>query len=248
MLHVHRAERADALVEALADLLADPPADPFAREVVAVPTRGMERWLTQRMSARLGAAPGRADGVCANVDFPSPAPPRRRRGRDRVRHRRRDGSVAARARRSGRCSTSSTGCLDEPWIATLADAPRRHRRRAADPARRARRFAVVRHLADLFDRYALHRPEMVRAWAAARRGRHRRRRCADCRWQAELWRAPARAHRACPSPAERIDGGVRARSATTPPLLDLPERVLALRPHPAPGRPPRRAARAGRGT
>src|SRR5690348_2809970 len=41
-------------------------------EIVAVPTRGVERWLTQRLSARLGASPGRADGVCANVEFPFP--------------------------------------------------------------------------------------------------------------------------------------------------------------------------------
>src|SRR6476660_1855341 len=72
MLHIHRAERADGLVEALGRLLADPLPDPFAPEVISVPTRGMERWLTQRLSARLGATPGRADGVCANIGFPSP--------------------------------------------------------------------------------------------------------------------------------------------------------------------------------
>lgn len=72
MLHVHRAERADGLVDALGALLADPPADPFAPEIVSVPTRGMERWLSQRMSDRLGASAGRADGICANVAFPAP--------------------------------------------------------------------------------------------------------------------------------------------------------------------------------
>src|SRR3954454_1861702 len=72
MLHVHRAERADGLVAALGDLLSAPLGDPFATEVVSVPTRGMERWLTQRLSGRLGAREGRADGVCANVDFPFP--------------------------------------------------------------------------------------------------------------------------------------------------------------------------------
>ena len=41
MLHIHRAERADALVEALSQLLADPLADPFAPDVISVPTRGM---------------------------------------------------------------------------------------------------------------------------------------------------------------------------------------------------------------
>src|SRR3954451_812577 len=72
MLYVHRSDRADGLVEALRALLARPPGDPFAREVVCVPTRGMERWLTQRMAAVLGASEGRADGICANVDFPFP--------------------------------------------------------------------------------------------------------------------------------------------------------------------------------
>src|SRR5919206_3843495 len=72
MLHIHRAERADALVDALGALLAEPLPDPFAREVVAVPTRGIERWVAQRLSGGLGASPGRADGVCANVEFPTP--------------------------------------------------------------------------------------------------------------------------------------------------------------------------------
>src|SRR4051794_31388674 len=72
MLHIHRAERADGLVEALGALFIEPLPDPFAPEVIAVPTRGMERWLTQRMSARLGTSPGRSDGVCANVEFPFP--------------------------------------------------------------------------------------------------------------------------------------------------------------------------------
>src|SRR4051812_49588882 len=72
VLHLHRAERADGLVGALSALLAEPLADPFAAELIAVPTRGMERWLTQQLSAGLGATPGRRDGVCANVEFPSP--------------------------------------------------------------------------------------------------------------------------------------------------------------------------------
>jgi len=64
MLHIHRSERADGLVLALRGILADPPEDPFAAEVVSVPTRGMERWLTQRLSDGLG--------ICANVAFPPP--------------------------------------------------------------------------------------------------------------------------------------------------------------------------------
>ena len=70
MLLIHRAERADALVLALADVLRAPAADPFASEIVAVPSRGVERWLAQQLSHELGAHIG-DDGVCANVLFPS---------------------------------------------------------------------------------------------------------------------------------------------------------------------------------
>ena len=38
-----------------------------------VPAKGIERWLSQRLSHRLGPAPGREDGVCAGVQFRSPA-------------------------------------------------------------------------------------------------------------------------------------------------------------------------------
>src|SRR4051794_18759757 len=151
VLHVHRAERADGLVEALRTLLAAPLDDPFAPEVVSVPTRGMERWLTQRMSARLGARPGRSDGVCANVDFP---PPRRLVG---------DAIAAA----SGIEPETDPWLPDrsvwplldvvdesraEPWLRTLS-AHLGGPGEAADPIRRARRLSRVRHLAHLFDRY-----------------------------------------------------------------------------------------------
>ncbi|MDP8908261.1 MAG: exodeoxyribonuclease V subunit gamma, partial [Chloroflexota bacterium] len=119
MLHVHRAERADGLVDALRGLLRAPLPDPFAPELIAVPTRGMERWLTQRMSTCLGVTEGRRDGVCANVAFPSP--------RSLV------GDAVAAA--SGVDPEADPwlvehavwplldvveGCLGEPWLASLA--------------------------------------------------------------------------------------------------------------------------------
>ncbi len=72
-LHIHRAERADALAGALAAVLAEPLPDPFATEVVAVPAKGVERWLAQQLSGVLGAAPGTGDGIAANIRFPAPA-------------------------------------------------------------------------------------------------------------------------------------------------------------------------------
>jgi exodeoxyribonuclease V gamma subunit len=217
VLDIHRAERADGLVEALRALLAEPLPDPFAPEVVAVPTRGMERWLAQRMSDRLGAGDGRGDGVCANVVFPSP--------------RRLVGDAVATA--SGIDADEDPwlperavwallevvdGCLGEPWLASLA-AHLGGSSDDMDPARRARRFSTVRHLAELFDRYALHRPEMVRAWARGEDGALP----ADGLWQAELWRR-LRARIGVADQAERVEGAC-ARLREDPGIVDLPARL-----------------------
>src|SRR6202007_212075 len=72
VLHIHRAERADRLADGLTETLKDPLEDAFTSEVVAGPTRGIERWLTQRLSTRLGTSADKQDGVCANVEFPFP--------------------------------------------------------------------------------------------------------------------------------------------------------------------------------
>ena len=74
MLKLYRAERSDTLVSALATLLRTPLSDPFARETVAVPAKGVERWLNQRLSSQLGTSgPSAVDGISANIAFPSPA-------------------------------------------------------------------------------------------------------------------------------------------------------------------------------
>ncbi len=212
MLHVHRAERADGLVAALGALLADPLPDPFAAEVVSVPTRGMERWLAQRMSARLGATAGRSDGVCANVDFPFP-------------HRLVSDAVAVASgiepehdpwqpqRLAWPLLEVVDACLGEPWLHDLA-AHLGGDPATADPVRRARRLSRVRQLAELFERYALYRPDMVRGWVAG----------ADAgAWQAELWRR-LRERVAEPSPAERLEracGRLREDAAA----IELPHRL-----------------------
>jgi exodeoxyribonuclease V gamma subunit len=70
-LHLHRAGRTDLLADRLGALLAQPLTDPFAEELVLVPARGVERWLSQRLSHVLGCTRG-GDGVCAGVAFRSP--------------------------------------------------------------------------------------------------------------------------------------------------------------------------------
>jgi len=215
MLHVHRAERADRLADGLAETLIEPLADPFAPDVVAVPTRGIERWLTQRLSTRLGTTGDRQDGVCANVEFPFPG-------------RLIQAALAAAtsidpdddpwvAERSVWPLLEVVDeCLDEPWLATLA----RHLEGArGDPEDPMRRFGAVRHIADLFDRYGVHRPDMVRAWAGGAVAAPNR----PDAWQPELWRR-LRARIAAPSPAERLAPACQ-RIRREPGLLELPARL-----------------------
>jgi exodeoxyribonuclease V gamma subunit len=181
----------------------------------------MERWLTQRMSSVLGASPGRSDGICAGVLFPSP----RRLVTD---------AVAAASgidpvddpwlpeRAAWSLLEVVERCVDEPWLATLATYLGRGTA-APDAVRQARRLSVVRHLARLYDLYALHRPAMVEAWAAGRD--------ADSvgnplpqgsAWQAELWRRQ-RARIGVPGPAERRAQAC-ARLADDPSIVELPDR------------------------
>ena len=194
-------------------MLASPPGDPFTADVICVPTRGMERWLSQQLSSSLGATPGRSDGVCANVDFPYP----QALVRDAV-------SVAAGvepeadpwlpARAVWPLLEVVGESLDEPWLGSLAT----HLGGGDDTARRARRFATVRHIAELFDRYALHRPEMVRDWAIGEVDLP-----TEATWQAQLWQR-LRRRLDQPSPAERIEAACE-RLIAEPTLLDLPDRV-----------------------
>ncbi len=211
MLHVHRSDRADDLVAQLAELVAFPLPDPMQAEVVSVPTQGIERWLSQRLSGHLGTSPGAHDGVCANVDFPFP------------------GSLisGALARASG-VDPSADPWLPEravwplmevveehfadPWLAPLA----KHIENS-ETVEGSKRFSSIRHVADLFDRYAIHRPDMVQRWVAGSP------QLGEATWQVDLWRL-LRERIGQPGPAERlVDACQRLRKE--PELLELPPRL-----------------------
>jgi exodeoxyribonuclease V gamma subunit len=241
-LHVWRSERADGLLVPLADLLAHPLPDPFTPEVVAVPTAGIERWVTQELSLRLGTStdttagptgdttgadairgdatgevPGDGDptdGVCANIAFPFP------------------GKLIADALEAAEGLPEA----GDPWspdrlvwhvVSLFAARPdpqlwgpaRSHL--AADDGRR---YQAARHVAELFDRYAVHRPEMVRRWAAGDDVAPDLQRVeAAHAWQPRLWRA-LRDALAVPSTAERLALAAH-RLAADEVVLDLPERL-----------------------
>ncbi len=219
-VHLHRSERTDALLRGLAAVLTTTPDDPFSPDLVAVPTPGIERFITQGLGLVLGTGEGRSDGVCANVRFPSPSAMVNR--------------VLSR--------TSGIEPAADPWLPDRAVWPLLHVIDTAadqrwceplarhlglldaDPLRQDRRFAVARRLAGLFATYSSQRPQMLLDWATGRdtdgAGTPV---AADLAWQPELWRA-LRAAIGVPSLAERLDPACAA-VREDPGGVDLPQRL-----------------------
>ncbi|WP_426243052.1 exodeoxyribonuclease V subunit gamma [Nocardioides sp. LHG3406-4] len=214
-LHLHRAERTDLLADGLADLLAGPLADPFAQEVVVVPAKGVERWLIQRLSHRLGTGPRGGDGVCAGVSFVSPH------------------SLVAMLldkdtedpwepdRLAWPLLEVIDAALGEPGFEALS-AHLGHG--DADDQRSSRRYSVARRLAGLFASYAVQRPQLVTDWREGRAtdgagldldG--------DLRWQAELWRRLVDRVDAAPPDVRHTSTLERLRAGGA--ALDLPSRL-----------------------
>ncbi|WP_232677367.1 exodeoxyribonuclease V subunit gamma [Nocardioides sp. R-C-SC26] len=219
-LHLHHAPSTLPLADALGELLAEPLPDPFAEELVVVPARGIERWLTQRLAHRLGIGQaGRADGVCAGVRFITPwSLVSVLIDRDR------DDPWSP-----DRLTWPLLGVIDEvvgePWCAALA----RHLGHGLDDAeaelRRGRRYAVAHRLAGLYAAYAVQRPDVLTAWRAGDdtdgAGRDLP---PDQVWEAELWRRLLAAVGVEP-PDARLDRVVAALEGRERDDLDLPDRL-----------------------
>ena len=222
--HLHRAVRTAELAGGLGELLADPLADPFAEEVVVVPEHGVERWLAQRLSHRLGvgeggsAAPRRGDGVCAGVRFVRPA------------------SLVTML--TGRelddpwlpthlvwpLLATIDRCLGEPWAASLARHLGHGEAGADADIRLGRRYGLALRLARLIHRYGLQRPSVLTAWRAGRDEDGAGAELPDdLRWQAELYRRLLEVVDAPPPDVRHTATLERLRAGDA--TLDLPGRL-----------------------
>ncbi|WP_459969888.1 exodeoxyribonuclease V subunit gamma [Nocardioides pyridinolyticus] len=170
-LQIHRAARTDVLADRLGDLLAAPLDDPFAEEVVVVPAKGVERWLTQRLSHRLGTGPRGGDGVCAGVRFLNP-----RSLVSLLLGRERDDPWDP-ERLVWPLLATIDECLGRPGFETLTA-------HLDGEMRRNRRYSVAIRLAHLFASYGVQRPSLLAGWREGDDGDLPE----DLRWQAELWR------------------------------------------------------------
>ncbi len=182
-LHLHRGPRTQLLADALGDLLATPLPDPFAEEVVVVPAKGVERWLTQRLSHRLGTGPRGGDGVCAGVRFLNP------RSLVALLTGILDDDPWDPDRFVWPLLETIDASLDEPWAAALAQHLGHATAGEAGELRQDRRYSVARRLAGLFASYAAQRPQLLEDW---REGRDTDGAGAplaeDLLWQPPLWR------------------------------------------------------------
>lgn len=131
----------EPLTDDLAALVSVAPTDPFASELVIVPNIGVRDWLQRELSGRLGA--GRA-GIVANVRFVFV-----QQFLDMV------------FEASGSTSIEVWDIDHLTWVV--------HRAidrigRAGVPGAASKPLTVARVIADLFDRYGVHRPSMLRYW------------------------------------------------------------------------------------
>ena len=220
-LHVVRSPSIAVLADHLAERLhTAPPADAFAPIEVAVPSRGVERWLTQRLSTSLGATADEA-GVCAGVAFPF---------------------IGGVVQRTLAATLDEDRAAVDPWsphrlawplVELLDELPGTS---AFDPLRShltddgvrtaRRRFPLARRIADLFDRYALYRPDMTAAWRAGHDvdgdGDPL---AANLVWQPPLWRQLTESL-STPSPDLRTSAAIeRLRRGEVARGEDLPEAV-----------------------
>lgn len=209
MLIARHADRLSGLVDHVVDTLAEPLADPLQSEWIAVPARGTQVWLTEHLSGRVGCSPGSDDGVLANVTFGFP------------------GTLASTVLAETQPGQIDPWSLDhlvftvmgllqegvgDPQLGPLAE-----------PVSYGTRYRQARGVADLFDRYNVRRPDMIRQWAAGNLVDPMGRPLGARAWQAELW---GRVHQRIgePSASERLPGILRdLRSGDL--NLDLPPRL-----------------------
>jgi exodeoxyribonuclease V gamma subunit len=216
-LNIHRAERTDLLADGLGELLAVPQPDPFAEELVLVPARGIERWLSQRLSHRLGRGSA-SDGVCAGVSFRSP------RSLIAELTGASDSDPWAPDSMVWPLLEAIDAAADEPWCGRLA-AHLGHRHTGAEAELRlGRRHSVARRIAALFASYATQRPELLIDWlAGVDEDGLGRQLDSDLTWQPALWRELVARIPADPPHVrqERAVAALRASPADLPPRISL---------------------------
>ncbi|RMG58568.1 MAG: exodeoxyribonuclease V subunit gamma, partial [Gammaproteobacteria bacterium] len=159
MLHLHTGNRLEDLADALIEALGSEPAPPLDEQTVICESPALAAWLKQRFC--------RQNGIACLLDTRLPAAWLWQQARALLGLPREDDPLD-RERLGWRILAALPAlAAEEAELARYLD---------NDP-NGLKRWQLARHLADLFDRYQYHRPELIRAWEAA----------PEDGWQARLW-------------------------------------------------------------
>ncbi|MEW5979998.1 MAG: exodeoxyribonuclease V subunit gamma [Acidobacteriota bacterium] len=161
-LHLYVSNRLEHLLEQLAEVVSVSLPSPLRPEVIVVQSRGMERWVSQRLAERLG--------IWANARFPFPNAIFDESVRP-VLGLQPGASVFDPERLTWRILRLLPTCLELPQFESL-------NHYLNDPSDSLRWVQLAEEIAEVFDQYSIYRPAMLLDWEAGR----------ESHWQAELWR------------------------------------------------------------
>ncbi|MFZ7128031.1 MAG: exodeoxyribonuclease V subunit gamma [Desulfobacterales bacterium] len=164
-LILHTSNRLERLLETLAETVIEPLSDPFDPEIVLVQSRGMERWVTMGLAARLG--------ICVNLSCPFP--------KVFV-----DGLVRGLVADTPEHSPFERGALSFRILNLLSmpeDVPPSLTAYLQLDPGGLKRYQLAVRIADCFDQYQVYRPDMILRWSGGPAGDD-----PDEDWQRELWR------------------------------------------------------------
>ncbi len=176
---VHRSNRVEVLADALLAVVSEPLRSPFDPETIIVQSKGMERWLSMFCAQKLG--------IWANARFPFPkaymadlnelfpaAGPSK------------NAPVEVPASEMDAFSRPALGWSIAALLPSLIVREKfaELKRYLEGENALARRLELADRIAQIFDQYAVYRPELVRSFLNGE----------GDDWQAELWRELSNAH------------------------------------------------------
>jgi exodeoxyribonuclease V gamma subunit len=174
-LKIFTSNRLETLIEKLSEVLKRPLSSPLDKEVIIVQSRGMERWISMQLAHHLG--------ISANISFSFP-----KAFVARVMSAAIPDFHGNQATEPDTMTWKILGMLPS-YVKTpgfeVIDVYLGGSGTVEEEASRfnLKLFQLAERIANVFDQYAIFRPEMVISWEEGRTGEK------DEKWQAELWRA-----------------------------------------------------------
>ena len=199
-LNLHTSNRLELLAGTLAEITRTPVASPLAPEVIVVQSRGMARWLSLQLAGQLG--------ICANCIFPFP------------------NAFFTQTVQASLPDLPDTAAFEREALAWRImgllpdiDMPSPAAYLQGDTGLKL--YQLSCRVADLFDQYAIYRPEMLAAWE---KGKLCYEKASEELWQAQLWRGLVSQGRAAHR-GRLLDGFLTALKKDPVLACHIPERI-----------------------